>query len=589
MLINKSNVTKDLNNIISSVNTDDNLDDHNLEFMMSRINFFYHQLRNDKKINNLCHVAKEAILSKTTASNINLDELMKYYKICPKLIEVFKDFNPDDDEAEFDTRNLSDETWNEIENIPNVYDKYFSNIHNLKRLVQKFGIEGTWQLQFFMNDVVARICRLTTQSLKKKGQSIMTKTQEILNKVAEGHNLDELEINELTDTGVFIRVNGEGCYQSNTPYNKDFVNKMHQIKDSYFDHVGYTWNVPFEAKDELTKAAAEVFGTALSKSSVKIITVELNNKFGGEAAKKSSIKFHGKPLLFADKESNHASVNEHTTVAVSDLNDTTKSVSDHNTTYLVAEKGVKIRFMAYKHECDVKKLTESDELWDVLQVQEVKPLTAEDKKDRKLKQLEELVEERNAASRKLERLNFKLKNEFGVGIAYESVKRLKRSDARRDFLKKYEAMEEAEQYEKQCKEQKQRELEQRAEAKAKKLREQREHEALHTFYFTTDDIESATKRAVRIHLGDDKSFWFPKSLTRERFVYFKAIIPDDFDLTDTDDEEIELEELHKVLGDESQARKHGEDNNLNCDLNVRHRPKHIEPKKGVKADDSLKR
>lgn len=155
MMINKSKVTKDLNNIISSINKDDDLDDHKLEFMMSRINFFRHQLNNDKKINNLCNIAEEAALNKTTASNIGSDELMKYYEICPKLIAIFKDFDPDD-EAEFDANGLSDETWSEIETIPDVYDKYFNNINNRKQLVQKFGIEGTWQLQSFMIDVVAK-------------------------------------------------------------------------------------------------------------------------------------------------------------------------------------------------------------------------------------------------------------------------------------------------------------------------------------------------------------------------------------------------------------------------------------------------
>lgn len=398
----------------------------------------------------------------------------------------------------------------------------------------------------------------------------MTKIQELLNKVANGRELEECEINMLTKTGVSVRIDPDGFCRASTPYNSDFVNKMHQLNGARWDWESGTWNVPLECKDALTKAVADVYGSALPKSPVKVITVELKNKFDGKATKKSSIKFHGKALLFADAESGHSRVNENTTVVVNGLNELTESVSDRSGTYLVAEQGIMVRFMAYEHECDVKNLTESDELWNVSQVQEARLFTPKDKKTRKLKELEKLVAERNESLRKLKRLNLRLEDEFGVDVAFESVKRLYYCDAKRDFLKKWEAKEEVELHEKRRKEQEQRELEQKAEENAKKNTEKREKEALHTFYFTTDDVESATRKAIRIHLADDKSFWFPKALTREQFVYFKAIIPDDFDLTDTDDDEIDLKELHQVLGDKEQAQKHGEDNHLNCDLNVRH-------------------
>ena len=98
-----------------------------------------------------------------------------------------------------------------------------------------------------------------------------------------------------------------------------------------------------------------------------------------------------------------------------------------------------------------------------------------------------------------------------------------------------------------------------------------------------------TQKAVLINLNDDQSFWYPKSLLTDKAYYFNTSIPEDFDLTDDNDEKIDLKELHAKFGDEKKISKYAHDNDLGTNLTeFHHRPKHIEAKE-AEVDDSLKR
>ena len=411
---------------------------------------------------------------------------------------------------------------------------------------------------------------------------IQVNSQDTLEKVIKD------EIKDLTSTPVDITLDGAGNYLVSSPYNRGFVNAMHKIDNSCWDRSRKVWIVPAGHQEEMNKALNQSYGATSSFAVAKVITIKLKKDLDVDEETLSDgfyatldACFRGKAIVHGAGRDGGGYIQDPYVLSLCDLNEYSYTDGSRNYPELYVKAGASFCFRAFSGECDVNNFDTSDDTWEVLDVKTIQPILLSDAKQKAYNTLKTIIADREAAINKLLELNDKL-IDFGTLVEFDSTRDISFDEAKRRYVRRIKRTERrnAKRSAKASKE---------VQALAKQKAEQLKARKLHKFYFTTDDVESVTPKAILIHLSDDKAFWFPRKLVWGNGNYFNARILDDMKLTDTNKDEIKLVDLNKVLGDKKVAEKHGNENHLDCDLStIQHTPAHIEPKE-VTINDSLKR
>lgn len=412
----------------------------------------------------------------------------------------------------------------------------------------------------------------------------MTNIFSAIHDILDNKPLSKADVESATSTEVNVHLNTDGYLVSKTPYSKSFVNDMHQIPGTHWDYDTRSWYIPMKYKEDLRSALIKSYGTATRQSTVKIITVELKDYIDADN-EQSTIYFHGKPLLWYEEGCETASLDMDTSLFISDIDKETNA--DEINEKITVNKGFKMCFGAYASEFELHDLGKDDDTWKVVDVKDINPITEEDEERFKLQDLDNLLQDRRELLSKLHNLNEKL-SDFGIQMSelYKNpAKKIYDADAHMAFYDSFKKQTE----EKRRAQDEAKQQDEMIIKEAKKNAKKYELKEFRDISFTSDDIEAVTQKAVLINLNDDQSFWYPKSLLTDKAYYFNTSIPEDFDLTDDNDEKIDLKELHAKFGDEKKISKYAHDNDLGTNLTeFHHRPKHIEAKE-VEVDDSLKR
>lgn len=369
--------------------------------------------------------------------------------------------------------------------------------------------------------------------------------------------ISTLKLAAITKTDIETKIDeNEEEIKVYTPYNREFVNKIHTIKGAKWSGLGY-WTVPLNHDDELSKILIDVFGTDKEEDEMTVLNIKLKQDYQFD----TTLTFNGFDILVLTRY--RTTKLGHNVQIVSDDAD----IKDGG----IIKKGKTFTLKIVKAKYDSIKDTFTDNNWEITDVKYYKPLNIKD-----------LIKKRDKLIEELTKINNELHDEYGVHVHGSSTKE----------ISLFEAVERMHRHIEKSSTQlnaKKDELDKKEEAEDADFRK-------HHFYVTTQDIVRTTNRAVKIQLTTKIKFWYPKGLLKQKHVndsyYFEVSFPDDIDVKNAknDEQKIDRKAILESFGDVDVAiNKQCEYQDLWDAFSVtKHEPKPAKAKE-AEVDESLKR
>lgn len=420
------------------------------------------------------------------------------------------------------------------------------------------------------------------------------KLRDAFKRIDKGKDLTIDEIDYITRTGVKLTSDESRAYAL-TPYNSEFVKRMHQIDGSRWSYNDETWSVPISKTDELKEAMLDVYGADSDRQAKVIITIKLKKEFfGGE-----HIDFHNELICSTNGYSSLPTTGKSKyAFELDDLIAASHSAGSKRSPELDIDEGTRFGVIATKWDAIKKEFFTDDDLFEVMGYVEIEPMPEIVEQRKKFEKVANLIERRNEILQCLQDVNVELEqqgfpealddNGTYDGIDPSKFKKQERHLRCLERRKIREAIRNAKgDPEKLKKLQKEQEDRKKAEAERKAAEERKQH-----FFVSPADVIGATDRAILVKY-QTTSFWFPKSYTKPVSdggkIWFDLKHPSWMKIVDVEHKENELthEELVNEYGDVEKAKIDGNEYELEQALDGKYQPK-LEAKE-VEADESLKR
>ena len=420
------------------------------------------------------------------------------------------------------------------------------------------------------------------------------KMRDVFKRIDKGEDLTVDEIDYITSTGVKFTSNESRAYAS-TPYDSEFVKRMHQIDGSSWNYNNKTWSVPISKTDELKEAMLDVYGADSDRQAKVIITIKLKKEFfGGER-----LEFHNELICSTNGYSSlPTTCKSHYAFELDDLRTASHSAGSKRSPELDIDKGTRFGVIDTKRDAMKKEFFTDDDLFEVMGYMEIEPMPEMVEQHKKFEKVASLIERRNEILQCLQDVNVELKHQgFPEALddngTYGGVdpSKFKKQEKHLRYLERRkirEAMRNAKgDPEKLKKLQKEQEDRKKAEAERKAAEERKQH-----FFVSPADVIGATERAISVKY-QTTNFWFPKSYTKPVSdggkIWFDLKHPSWMKIVDAEHKENEIthEELVTEYGNVEKAKIDGNEYDLEQALAGKYQPK-LEAKE-VEADESLKR
>lgn len=211
--------------------------------------------------------------------------------------------------------------------------------------------------------------------------------------------ISTLKLAAITKTDIETKIDeNEEEINVYTPYNREFVSKMHTIKGAKWSGLGY-WTVPLTHNDELSKILIDVFGTDKEEDEMAVLNIKLKRDYKFD----STLTFNDFDILVL------------TPYRTIKLGHNVQMVSDDTDIKdgCVVGKGKTFTLKIVKAKYDNIKDTFNDNNWEITAIKYYKPLNIKDLIQKRAKLIEELT-----------KINNELHDKYGVHVHGSSTKEI---------------------------------------------------------------------------------------------------------------------------------------------------------------------